>query len=401
MTFYSAPLDASRLLRLLAGVLTFSVIVAPKSAVVATTLLALLGSVWMVRYGNWRKLFRPHWVILAVLLIWSLISCAWSLIQAESLGHAIKAAMICFAGVVLYESSSGLRDQFSESASAIVIGAVAGLFVLLGVSAYTYIQNDAVWGSFSNDPFTTLNNNAIVLSLILWPVTYALYRKRPAAGFVFLLAGFGLLSYLSSGAALTGAVLGGAALTLSHFVGRRFLSVVAVLAFGAMVFAPLVVSHSGIDRFATPEGFAAESSVPSSIRHRLAIWSFVSDKISEKPILGWGQSASRQIDDEPYRLDEDTEILPLHPHNISLQTRLELGLPGIILLGLFFLVLFFRFLSFRFASDQMGLALAVAVNWLLVAHVSVGMWQSWWIGISFLLAVLLRFLLAAYPDKLA
>ena len=162
-----------------------------------------------------------------------------------------------------------------------------------------------------------------------------------------------------------------------------------------IVCAPQVIKFSDADSFASPEGQWATSSIPPSARHRLAMWSFATEKIDEKPWLGWGFGASRHIPQEARRLAPNMEIMPLHPHNLALQTRLELGLPGsLILAGLVFSV-FYRLATFTNDGWVSGLAMAPAAGWLFVANVSYGMWQSWWIALAFLLAIFMKFALAS------
>ena len=94
--------------------------------------------------------------------------------------------------------------------------------------------------------------------------------------------------------------------------------------------------------------FSYELKLPNSTTHRLLIWQFVTQRIFEKPFLGWGVNTARQIPGggEKYTLKVDTpnnkkivlfreSFLPLHPHNASLQIWLELGAVGAIIIAVF------------------------------------------------------------------
>lgn len=129
------------------------------------------------------------------------------------------------------------------------------------------------------------------------------------------------------------------------------------------------------------------------------MWSFAAEKIGEKPWLGWGMGASRHIPQEEYRLAPNMEIMPLHPHNLALQTRLELGLPGALILAGFVFAIFYRLATFTDDGWKSGVAMAAASAWLFVANVSYGMWQSWWIAMAFLLAILMKIAFAAGTRK--
>ncbi len=71
--------------------------------------------------------------------------------------------------------------------------------------------------------------------------------------------------------------------------------------------------------------------------HRLLIWRFTSERIAERPLLGWGMDAARELPGGKTHLatrfpdaglPEDAEALPLHPHDAVLQWEVELGIPG-------------------------------------------------------------------------
>jgi O-antigen ligase len=81
--------------------------------------------------------------------------------------------------------------------------------------------------------------------------------------------------------------------------------------------------------------------------------------------------------------------LPLHPHNVILQTWLELGLPGIILfvaLCIFIIMTSVNHLRLKFESAAI---LGQLVTILGIANLSFGMWQAWWIAAIWLSAGLM------------
>ncbi len=105
----------------------------------------------------------------------------------------------------------------------------------------------------------------------------------------------------------------------------------------SLVFAfllPVWIATSGI----APEDFGPHldkhQSSSYSIVYRAFIWDFTVDRISEKPILGWGIGASKRIGTDEAGVIIDPifgafgEPIPLHPHNSILQIWLEFGLVG-------------------------------------------------------------------------
>jgi O-antigen ligase len=132
--------------------------------------------------------------------------------------------------------------------------------------------------------------------------------------------------------------------------------------------------------------------------HRLLIWRFTADRIAERPFLGWGMDASRELPGG--HLDFHTalpdagvlpgsEALPLHPHNAALQWQVELGLPGTILA---LAILLWGFWRVGFAPGMPRLWRAGALAWasaaLTIAMLSYGAWQAWWLACLFLTASL-------------
>jgi O-antigen ligase len=132
--------------------------------------------------------------------------------------------------------------------------------------------------------------------------------------------------------------------------------------------------------------------------HRLLIWRFTADRIAERPLLGWGMDASREL---PGGHEDLSKALPglnfnysitaisLHPHSAALQWLVELGLPGLCL-GLAIIALGLWHAAFRGAlsSAERAGALAWAAAGLTVAMLSFGIWQAWWLATLWLTATL-------------
>lgn len=149
--------------------------------------------------------------------------------------------------------------------------------------------------------------------------------------------------------------------------------------------------------------------LPNSMMHRLGIWRFTAEHVVERPWLGWGFDASRELPGG----DKDTEIiqhsngkliataaqaLPLHPHNLMLQVWLELGFGGVAAAVGTALSLIAGVLRSRsMAPAAMGAMAAVFV----VGAASFGAWQAWWLSSQWLFAVLCLVLLADRDDGLS
>ncbi len=372
------------------------IIVAPKLSVLELIVMCSAVILLAIKKPNISFPYRWFSYLLLIFIVWLGVTSSWTIMPEGIAQKFLRLALLFIGGGFITIGFSVLRKvNRAEIKIGFVVGFLLGVGVICFATAYALITNSSLWGSYYFEPLSTLNNNAVVIALFSWAVLIIVANysiKYAAMGFVIVL---GILLSLPSLAA-TGALLIGALVLLSRKIGGRSVGVLfAAVAALLIVLAPNVIKISGATTYASPEGQWATSSIPPSARHRLAMWSFATEKIDEKPWLGWGFGASRHIPQEDRRLAPNMEIMPLHPHNLALQTRLELGLPGsLILAGLVFSV-FYRLATFTNDGWVSGLAMAPAAGWLFVANVSYGMWQSWWIALAFLLAIFMKFALAS------
>jgi O-antigen ligase len=133
------------------------------------------------------------------------------------------------------------------------------------------------------------------------------------------------------------------------------------------------------------------AAIKLSVTHRIFIWNFAEAQRGARPLLGWGMETARVIPGGRAHADlwtpcgvpvprepPPTELLPLHTHNAAVQVWLELGPAGALALAALVLWLAAR----ARAEDPAGRAaqaatLAAAV---VVALISYGAWQGWWVA---------------------
>ena len=128
-----------------------------------------------------------------------------------------------------------------------------------------------------------------------------------------------------------------------------------------------------------------------SSQSRLDSWSYVLEKIKERPITGWGVEASKTWD-ETIRiigangLEVDYRIVPGHPHNGALQIWAETGLIGALLISAFALLLGDRLA--RTSSPSKQIMAAGAALWgggLVYSAISYSVWNdAYWATFLFL-----------------
>ena len=91
---------------------------------------------------------------------------------------------------------------------------------------------------------------------------------------------------------------------------------------------------------------------------------------------------------------EFLEVMPLHPHNGALQVRLELGLPGTALMAA--LVAWIFAWAGQAARPRLtaAAACAAATGYMTIGSLSFGAWQSWWLAVAWILAVIVGALMS-------
>ena len=144
-----------------------------------------------------------------------------------------------------------------------------------------------------------------------------------------------------------------------------------------------------------PNGFIElKHYLSSSMSHRLSIWHFASDLISEAPFVGHGFDSSRYFEGvtdlllvepsvttgEHKVVAHESPLMPLHPHSAFVQIWLELGMVGISMV-VFAIFQGIRHLVTLDMSPFSHAALAASLVTLFAnANVSFGLWQNWWVA---------------------
>ena len=155
---------------------------------------------------------------------------------------------------------------------------------------------------------------------------------------------------------------------------------------GALLGASVLLAPTIEHMLPQPKAMFEELGLPRSAYHRLLIWQFASQKIAERPVLGWGFNTSRAIPGGKENLDVSEAALPLHPHNAALQWRLELGILGALLgAGLFVVA---AECARRYGRNRIAQAAGTATvaSAYCIAMLSFGAWQSWWLSGLFVIA---------------
>ena len=135
--------------------------------------------------------------------------------------------------------------------------------------------------------------------------------------------------------------------------------------------------------------------------HRLMIWSYVKEKILEKPLMGHGFFSSRNIDNEMRNTESGTkyQLIPLHPHNSILQIWLELGFLGVVIFFSFIkLILDKIFYYIQINRSVATIAFMTFFQVFTIGQISFGFWQSWWIAIILIALILYKYVFKCFKS---
>ncbi|HKS88866.1 MAG TPA: O-antigen ligase family protein [Stellaceae bacterium] len=360
---------------------------APLAAVAGLSALGLIATARPPRFGS----LGPPVVVLATLLLWGIASATWSIIPARSPVLAARLAGLFAAALALAAAAPRIAAPWRWSLL-LLLGTAIGIAVALvdlasagGLSRFVTIR-----------PFAgpRLNQVAAWVAIMTLPVTALLGRRggwRPAVAAGTAMAGaVYLLDDTTAKLALLASLPAAALLYLRRRLVMRLAAAFASL---AILAAPITLPR--LAQF--PAIFARADAFKSSAGHRLLIWSFVGDRIADKPLAGWGLDAARAIPGGKDDFRPGQEHLPLHPHNAALQVWLELGAPGAVLFALLAGWLWLRLGAAAWPRLYAAAAGGAYTAALVVAFSGWGIWEEWWLATLSLAAFAILVMARAIP----
>lgn len=396
-----------RLIPILAGAAFLAMplgVLAPKQlaalVAVAATLCAVLG--WRVLR---RSAHAPRALLLPLTLLvaWMAASALWTIDVDFTLLETARFALMALGGLVLIAAARALDGRGRQT---VANWSMAGFAVGLGILAFEIATEGlllrSIWWLINLDKrfifSVTYNRATSVIGVLAWPAAlFFLQRRAPIVAALCLAAGaymvYDLQKWASLIALLCGALVFAVGFLAPRATARVLAAGVVLLLLAAPVLPRTVLAPDVVVRV-YPE-------ISFSEYHRILIWDFAAKRIAERPLWGWGMNTSRVMPggkdtaptDIPGRTfgrgDDPVELMPLHPHNTPLQLWLELGLPGVILAGV--MVAGLLLLAARHPGGRVARAasLATMTGVIAISAMSFSMWQSWWLAVVWLAAMLL------------
>lgn len=341
---------------------------------------------------------RPLLILLLLVVLWGALSARWSIYPLGSITAALQLLALFASGAVVMGGVALL-----DGAGAARIGRylVMGVVAALVIYAIEMALNSPIQslvrqsGTGLEQIYSPFNRGLAVLMLLSVPALITLHRAGYVPLAIGLFAAAAGIVYVYYGSSVAVALACGIVAAALSFIGRGPVTRLIGWTVAAMVMAAPFVAREAI----TPAVFetVGRAVYNVSVPHRLAIWEFVGGKALERPFKGWGLDAARSFPDGKSTVPVTTRMcqppcsmevqrLPLHPHDMALQWWLELGLPGAAL-GAAVLFWLFRQIP-RIAVDRTEGALLVGqlTAATVIAGLSYGAWQSWWLA-SLMLAM--------------
>lgn len=348
-----------------------------------------------VRQCLWARLRAPLAAGLAVLLAWQAAASAWSPDPPESLVLVFRIALIFGGGLVYFAALDGLDADGRRRASTALAWAGPIYLVLLGGEVISGgMVHKLGRGIPLSEPFNFnyLNRSSVILAILAWPIAIAIWRRAGAvAGVLFLFLAFAFVWELPILAAAVGYIAAGAAFVAAWFRPRATMVVLGVVIASVLVLGPPIATlgFTETSHLAGMRDLAEE--LPhwaTSGQHRLLIAKFVLEQIVEHPWLGWGFDASRDMHAGMFEELVKGSRIPLHPHNAALQIWLELGVVGVVITAGVIVHTLRSALRFAATSRAAAVAAASFAGYTVIALLSFGIWQNWWLVTVWFAAIL-------------
>lgn len=371
-----------------AALLFFPLLVlAPRGIAPLASAAGFLGAGLVLAHGR-RSCLRSDLAVpaavLALLIVWSVVSATWSLGPPRSLDQAARLAGL-FAAALAMAAAAG----FVSAPRRLALFLLAGFVVALVMATVDLATHGALSKPFSDRVYQPawLNQASVAFAILLLPTGAALISAgQRLPGLSFAVVGAATIFILAGTAAKTALAAGVPLALLCHYRRAPVARAAAVLSVLVIVTAPLTFAR--LDRVSGVVHSA--DTVKLSAGHRLLIWSFVGDRIAEHALRGWGLDSSRAIPGGGDPIRPDQTWLPLHPHNAPLQLWLELGVPGAVLFALLSGWLWLALARVDWPRLYAATACGSLATAFVASAATYGIWQEWWQGtLSFSLFIVL------------
>jgi O-antigen ligase len=350
-------------------------------------ILGLLGLGLTWKMGMWAQVPRLAVGFCGALLVFIGLSAIFGAAAAIAQHDFIRWLLVFSLGIFLitYAKWAPLPTQtrWLCMVAAMIVGALfLGIADLTQYRLQNWYKPEGFEATDFNKPYGVL---AMIAPALLMPLWYmGGWRRWVVLGVALVLA---MVILPSHGQAAVLSLLVCALAAVMPVRSRRFWKVVRVTTVVAILGLPSLMPFL----FTTYAAGLKENPLTSkaAMAERLEIWAAMSERMNERPFLGYGYEAARVVP-MPLQGVYFPDPLVAHPHNLVMQAWLEAGLVGALVMAVVFVLLWRRIerekdrrIRRLYFMSVCGVVAFALVGW--------NMWQTWWVATLFLVIMLTRF----------
>ncbi len=373
------------------GLIIASVLISSRAIGILIPVAGLLGIFFVMGKEN-EESTSFYWFIFLSIALLGIASLFWS-VDIEDSGNRLKKLLPLLLGGTLfltfgktYISNLKKRDANSTLKFLSYACGLGLIFIIIEL-----FFDAPVYHLFHQDEtepiyMSVYNRSLLVLFFLTVPLIVACLKTgKPSEAFALTVILFFTCFLSESQSAQIGCFL--AVFTYgSHYLLKNKLVALTAIAF-VFVFTTLPLAAPII--FNSEPTFLLDVIRSGYPMNRLEIWDFVSRAVQSQPFIGHGIETVKSYQFDTQRLYHPDSTV-LHPHNMYLQIWFEFGLLGVLTTVAITIAMFSKIIKMTLPHQQMLMTLLIP--YLAIAAVSYGLWQSWWIGLTFFLIVYLYFL---------
>lgn len=338
-------------------------------AAATSSLCALIGKNRRLRIDRALAVFAAGFTVLC----WC--STAWSIVPGRSLSAAAQTTAVLTGSLLICATQQAFpRPLLRPLIRILIVSFPVGAAILVGDSIFGYPLQNAI-----GHAATKYNRGIDHYLLLLLPLLgYQVAQRRWTM--VALLTVSGLLTVVigvnttAKIATVLSALVLGMALLLPRLTDWLLRAATCAWVLGLPVFLSLLGSNRSM----------FFPYLKASMLHRFEIWDYMSARIFERPILGWGLQSAASV---PIHSDELAgykwvSASGIYPHNQILQLWIETGAVGA-LLGLAFLATVLCSIRKKMSPPMRPFALSAFVFAVCVASTGYQIYtDSWWAALA-------------------
>ncbi len=331
------------------------------------------------------RISRLYYVTAGAISLLCLLSTFWSISPMHSIEDAIKVtAMLMFGGLLVSSFNALEFEDFKPHGwlfpAGLIVAALFCIFDLYtGLPIYKIIHS-----SGSVEQNTSVMNRGIICCVFAFFCTLPFIQNlewrenrkfllTAATGLVMVI----MLSFSQSQSGQLAFTLGLIAFFAFPTRWKSSYVLLGLFLLATLLTTPFIVSFLYDHLIDQSESYTWFQE--AYVGNRVEIWDFVMKYAMNNPLYGYGIEATNYVRHFDFEHIYNEKNTVLHPHNFSIQIWMEFGLIGISMVITIFGILLYMLYKTKDMLTRKSLT-ALFIVTLLIAAMTYGLWQSWWIG---------------------